>query len=184
MPGATNYILSGNGTNDNITSTPSSSLSVATATIPVACPWVKYKYSTLNGYGTTINNTSPSFPSFCVHILGDWVPIAMCHFFPFLLPLVVLVLIVPFDSSLRFDTLFAFDLGSFVWVVVVVVVRNYHWSSMCVKNISLYSINLGFWGIIVINLLYDNGNIYVCYLICCCCCHHRCRCLPDTFQIS
>jgi len=46
----------------------------------------------------------------------------MCHFFPFSLPLVVLVLIVPFDSSLQFDTLFAFDLGSFVLVVVVVVV--------------------------------------------------------------
>ena len=45
----------------------------------------------------------------------------MCHFFPFSLPLVVFVLIVPFDSSLQFDTLFAFDLGSFVLVVVVVV---------------------------------------------------------------
>ena len=56
MPGATNYLLSvlyetnyvlseGNDTNDNITSTPSSSFSAATAAA-VAYPWARRVYST------------------------------------------------------------------------------------------------------------------------------------------
>ena len=45
MPGATNYILSGNCTNDNITSTPPSYLSAAAATVAVAYSWVRHKYT-------------------------------------------------------------------------------------------------------------------------------------------
>jgi len=91
MSGAMNNVLSnGNHTNNNNNTAPSSSLSVDAVAVAVAMSWVRHVY----GIGRHGNNyKSPSSTSLCVPVLGDWVPLGMYHFFPFSLPLFVLVLV-------------------------------------------------------------------------------------------
>ena len=94
-------ILNRTHTNDNNITISSSSLPVVAVTVAVALPWVRCVYSTYSG--TTNNHslslsvlhagrvrrvmytndkTTPSSPSLCVPVLGDWVPIGIHHFFP------------------------------------------------------------------------------------------------------
>jgi len=91
MSGAMNNVLSnGNHTNNNNNTAPSSSLSVDAVAVAVAMSWIRHVY----GIGRHGNNyKSPSSTSLCVPVLGDWVPLGMYHFFPFSLPLFVLVLV-------------------------------------------------------------------------------------------
>jgi len=91
MSDAMNNVLSnGNHTNNNNNTAPSSSLSVDAVAVAVAMSWVRHVY----GIGRHGNNyKSPSSTSLCVPVLGDWVPLGMYHFFPFSLPLFVLVLV-------------------------------------------------------------------------------------------
>ena len=94
MSGAMKYILSsGNDTNGNTTDSSSfSSLSTAAA-VTVASPWVRRVYSTGTQLGTARQYT------FLLFVKG------MLHFFPFSLPLIILVLVDPLDIYYHFNSI-------------------------------------------------------------------------------
>ena len=90
MPGTMKYILSsGNDTNGNTTDS-SSSLSAAAA-VTVASSWVRRVYNTQSGRTRQ-------------YILLLFVK-GMRHFFPFFLPLIILVLVDPFDIYYHFNSI-------------------------------------------------------------------------------
>jgi len=134
MSGAMNNVLSnGNHTNINNNTAPSSSLSIDAVAVAVAMSWVRHVY----GIGRHGNNyKSPSSPSLCVPVLGDWVPLGMYHFFPFSLPLFVLVLVGSSISPV---------VNSIPYLYLIRTIHsdsssnssnaNCHQSSICVKNI-------------------------------------------------
>mmetsp|Transcript_19156 Transcript_19156/g.20607 ORF Transcript_19156/g.20607 Transcript_19156/m.20607 type:complete len:99 (-) Transcript_19156:17-313(-) len=96
-----NVLSSGNHTNNNNNTAPSSSLSVDAVAVAVVMSWIRHVY----GIGRHGNNyKSPSSPSLCVPVLGDLVPIGIHHFFPFSVPLVVvLVLVGPLNFSRQIE---------------------------------------------------------------------------------
>ena len=148
MSSAMKYILSrGNDTNGNTTDS-SSSLSVDAVAVAVAMSWIRHVY----GIGRHGNNyKSPSSPSLCVPVLGDWVPLGMYHFFPFSLPPFVLVFVGSLISPV--NSIHCLDLIRTIRLVSSSILRNCHWSSRCGKNIrpSLLNNSWIFMGIVVIN---------------------------------
>ena len=89
MSGTINNVVgNGNHMNDNNTTTPSSSLLVDVGAVAVALPGVQYSmwYGMYTVPSTLLDYKSPYCILFC-----NRVAIRMCHYFPFSLPLFILV---------------------------------------------------------------------------------------------
>jgi len=92
ISGAMKYILSsGNDMNGNTTDSSSSLSTAAAAAVTVASPWVRRVYSTQLG-------TARQYV-YLLFVKG------MRHFFPFSLPLIILILVGPFDIYYHFNSI-------------------------------------------------------------------------------
>jgi len=131
-----NGASNGNHRNDNNTTVSSSSLLDGAAAVAVASPWFHgYDVCTVPNrvqYGTTINNKSSSSPS--LRVPGNWVPIGRRHFFPFSLPIFILVFV--FESAIHLGSSIVVVSTSTVGTILTYTFLNKtaplcHWAEAC-----------------------------------------------------